>query len=59
MNKYSGTMFSAEGEMSDELLRRTTQLVFNNQAGRKIPRLREPRNLYALNKEPGPQQATR
>ncbi|XP_076818930.1 uncharacterized protein LOC143464813 isoform X3 [Clavelina lepadiformis] len=53
------SVFSAEGQLPDDLLHRTTQLVFQYQAGRKIPKLREPRNLYALTKEAGPQQATR
>uniref|UniRef100_H2XMF5 Uncharacterized protein n=1 Tax=Ciona intestinalis TaxID=7719 RepID=H2XMF5_CIOIN len=37
------------------------QLLFtvNSYFKRKIPKLREPRNLYALTKEAGPQQATR
>ncbi|XP_078493257.1 uncharacterized protein LOC100183529 isoform X4 [Ciona intestinalis] len=54
-----GPLFSSEGQLPDDLLHRTTQLVFHYQAGRKIPKLREPRNLYALTKEAGPQQATR
>nr|XP_039266870.1 uncharacterized protein LOC120342204 isoform X2 [Styela clava] len=51
--------FFGEGQPADDLLTRTTQLVFHYQAGKKIPKLREPRNLYALTKEAGPQQATR
>ncbi|XP_074660081.1 uncharacterized protein LOC141912655 [Tubulanus polymorphus] len=38
---------------------RTTQLVYNFQAGRMVPRLREPRQLYAMAKDMGPQQAAR
>ncbi|XP_013406856.1 cytosolic carboxypeptidase 2 isoform X3 [Lingula anatina] len=36
---------------------RTTQLVYSYQAGKMVPRLREPRQLYAM--EFGPQQAAR
>ncbi|XP_041471575.1 uncharacterized protein LOC121421044 isoform X3 [Lytechinus variegatus] len=39
--------------------KRTTQLIFNYSAGKMVPKLREPRNLYALSKDPGPQQAPR
>eukprot|EP00057_Strongylocentrotus_purpuratus_P017432 XP_011671906.1 PREDICTED: cytosolic carboxypeptidase 2-like [Strongylocentrotus purpuratus] len=42
-----------------EKQKRTTQLIFNYSAGKMVPKLREPRNLYALAKEPGPQQAPR
>ena len=49
----------ADGQLPDDFLSRTTQIVFQYQAGRKVPKLREPRNLYALTKEAGPQQATR
>ncbi|XP_025088397.1 uncharacterized protein LOC112560646 isoform X7 [Pomacea canaliculata] len=38
---------------------RTTQVIYSCESGRMVPRLREPRNLYALNKELGPQQAAR
>jgi len=46
-------------EEFDDYLNRTTQLVCQYQSGRKVHRLREPRGLYALTKEAGPQQATR
>ncbi|XP_071831159.1 uncharacterized protein [Apostichopus japonicus] len=39
--------------------KRTTQLVFSHSAGKLVPKLKEPRNLYALSKEAGPQQAPR
>ncbi|XP_071809409.1 uncharacterized protein [Asterias amurensis] len=39
--------------------KRTTQLTFKYQAGKMVPRLREPRHLYALSKEGGSQQAPR
>ncbi|KAJ8024122.1 Cytosolic carboxypeptidase 2 [Holothuria leucospilota] len=39
--------------------KRTTQLVFSHSAGKVVPKLKEPRNLYALSKEAGPQQAPR
>ncbi|KAJ8298800.1 hypothetical protein KUTeg_022860 [Tegillarca granosa] len=46
-------------KLQEELLR-TTQLVYSYQDGKgMVPRLREPRNLYALAKELGPQQAAR
>ncbi|XP_059144845.1 cytosolic carboxypeptidase 2-like isoform X5 [Physella acuta] len=39
---------------------RTTQLIYScGESGKMVPRLREPRSLYALNKELGPQQAAR
>lgn len=38
---------------------RTTQLVFTYQGGKKVPKLREPRNLYALFKEKGQQSSPR
>ncbi|XP_046573765.1 cytosolic carboxypeptidase 2-like isoform X1 [Haliotis rubra] len=47
-----------DNKLQEELLR-TTQLVYSYEAGRMVPKLREPRNLYALAKEPGPQQAAR
>ncbi|BFZ04187.1 hypothetical protein BsWGS_07225 [Bradybaena similaris] len=48
-----------DGNLQDELLR-TTQLIYSSEkSGRLIPHLREPRSLYALNKELGPQQAAR
>ncbi|XP_041367885.1 cytosolic carboxypeptidase 2-like [Gigantopelta aegis] len=47
-----------DNKLQEELLR-TTQLVYSYEAGRMVPRLREPRNLYALAKELGPQQAAR
>jgi len=46
-------------EEIDEFLNRTTQLVYEYESGKKVHKLREPRNLYALTKESGPQQATR
>ncbi|XP_033106101.1 uncharacterized protein LOC117108244 isoform X2 [Anneissia japonica] len=39
--------------------RKSTQITYSYQAGKMVPKLREPRNLYALNKEYGPQQAPR
>ncbi|XP_067655304.1 cytosolic carboxypeptidase 2-like isoform X4 [Haliotis asinina] len=47
-----------DNKLQEELLR-TTQLVYSYEAGRMVPKLREPRNLYALAKESGPQQAAR
>ncbi|XP_035828851.1 cytosolic carboxypeptidase 2 [Aplysia californica] len=39
---------------------RTTQLIYSyGDSGKMVPKLREPRSLYALNKELGPQQAAR
>jgi len=38
---------------------RTTQLVFSYQGGKKVPKLREPRNLYAFSKEKGQQSSPR
>ncbi|XP_064634317.1 cytosolic carboxypeptidase 2-like isoform X2 [Lineus longissimus] len=46
-----------DGKSPDDL--RTTQLTFSNQSGRMVPRLKEPRQLYPLAKEVGPQQAAR
>ncbi|XP_071955490.1 cytosolic carboxypeptidase 2-like isoform X2 [Antedon mediterranea] len=39
--------------------KKSTQITYSYQAGKMVPKLREPRNLYALNKEYGPQQAPR
>ncbi|XP_038052141.1 uncharacterized protein LOC119724900 isoform X2 [Patiria miniata] len=39
--------------------KRTTQLTFKYQAGKMVPRLREPRHLYAQSKDGGSQQAPR
>ncbi|XP_033752489.1 uncharacterized protein LOC117336185 isoform X9 [Pecten maximus] len=48
-----------DNKLQEELLR-TTQLVYSYQDGRgMVPKLREPRNLYALAKEFGPQQSAR
>ncbi|XP_070199558.1 cytosolic carboxypeptidase 2-like isoform X1 [Littorina saxatilis] len=47
-----------DNRLQDDLMR-TTQLVYSCESGRMVPRLREPRNLYALAKELGPQQAAR
>ncbi|KAK3103578.1 hypothetical protein FSP39_020320 [Pinctada imbricata] len=50
---------NADNKLQEELLR-TTQLVYSYQDGKgMVPKLREPRNLYALSKELGPQQAAR
>ncbi|CAH3186518.1 unnamed protein product [Porites lobata] len=38
---------------------RSTQLVFSYQGGKKVPKLREPRNLYAFCKEKGLQSSPR
>lgn len=38
---------------------RTTQLVFSYQGGKKVPKLREPRNLYAFSKDKGQQSSPR
>ncbi|KAK6191784.1 hypothetical protein SNE40_003379 [Patella caerulea] len=50
---------SAQDNRTQEELLRTTQLIYNFESGKMVPKLREPRNLYALAKEPGPQQAAR
>ncbi|XP_066278740.1 uncharacterized protein [Branchiostoma lanceolatum] len=50
---------SVDNRLCDDLLRKTTQIVFHYQHGKRVPKLREPRNLYALTKESGPQQAPR
>ncbi|CAH1259091.1 AGBL2 [Branchiostoma lanceolatum] len=50
---------SVDNRLCDDLLRKTTQIVFHYQHGKRVPKLREPRNLYALTKEMGPQQAPR
>ncbi|XP_070555689.1 cytosolic carboxypeptidase 2-like isoform X3 [Ptychodera flava] len=47
-----------DGRFQDEI-NRTTQLIFSCQSGKMVPRLREPRNLYALTKEQGAQHAAR
>ncbi|XP_022083602.1 uncharacterized protein LOC110975422 isoform X3 [Acanthaster planci] len=39
--------------------KRTTQLTFKYHAGKMVPRLREPRHLYAQSKDGGSQQAPR
>uniref|UniRef100_A0A8W8N7I6 Peptidase M14 domain-containing protein n=1 Tax=Magallana gigas TaxID=29159 RepID=A0A8W8N7I6_MAGGI len=50
---------NADNKLQEELLR-TTQLVYSYKDGKgMVPKLREPRNLYALAKELGPQQAAR
>ncbi|XP_021353358.1 cytosolic carboxypeptidase 2-like isoform X24 [Mizuhopecten yessoensis] len=50
---------TTDNKLQEELLR-TTQLVYSYQDGRgMVPKLREPRNLYALAKEFGPQQSAR
>ncbi|GFO29466.1 cytosolic carboxypeptidase 2 [Plakobranchus ocellatus] len=50
---------SADNKLQEELLR-TTQLIYScGESGKMVPRLREPRSLYALTKELGPQQAAR
>eukprot|EP00105_Crassostrea_gigas_P021414 XP_011440536.1 PREDICTED: uncharacterized protein LOC105337506 isoform X3 [Crassostrea gigas] len=49
----------SDNKLQEELLR-TTQLVYSYKDGKgMVPKLREPRNLYALAKELGPQQAAR
>lgn len=54
-----GFFNKADNKLQEELLR-TTQLVYSYQDGRgMVPKLREPRNLYALAKEFGPQQSAR
>ncbi|XP_078671225.1 uncharacterized protein LOC144911228 isoform X16 [Branchiostoma floridae x Branchiostoma belcheri] len=50
---------SVDNRLCEDLLRKTTQIVFHYQHGKRVPKLREPRNLYALTKELGPQQAPR
>nr|XP_006820539.1 PREDICTED: cytosolic carboxypeptidase 2-like [Saccoglossus kowalevskii] len=47
---------NADNRFQDE---RTTQLVFSYHQGKMVPKLREPRNLYALTKEQGAQHAAR
>ncbi|XP_064602281.1 cytosolic carboxypeptidase 2-like [Liolophura sinensis] len=47
-----------DNKLQEDILR-TTQLVYSYEAGRMVSRLREPRNLYALAKELGAQQAAR
>lgn len=48
-----------DNKLQEELLK-TTQLVYINQDGKgMVPKLREPRSLYAVAKELGPQQAAR
>ncbi|XP_076450580.1 uncharacterized protein LOC143286741 isoform X3 [Babylonia areolata] len=55
----NGALFKAtDNRLQDELMR-TTQLIYSCESGRMVPKLREPRNLYALAKELGPQQAAR
>ena len=50
---------NADNKLQEELLR-TTQLVYSYQDGKgMVPKLREPRSLFALSKELGPQQAAR
>ncbi|KAH9503340.1 Cytosolic carboxypeptidase 2 [Bulinus truncatus] len=50
---------SADNKLQEDLLK-TTQLIYScGESGKMVPRLREPRSLYALNKELGPQQAAR
>ncbi|CAD5117165.1 DgyrCDS5968 [Dimorphilus gyrociliatus] len=47
-------------EKTQEELLRTTQLVYNYQEGRMVPKLKEPRQLYGIgNSDLGPQQAAR
>ncbi|CAL1533712.1 unnamed protein product [Lymnaea stagnalis] len=49
----------ADSKLQEDLLR-TTQLIYScGESGKMVPRLREPRSLYALTKELGPQQAAR
>ncbi|XP_055996439.1 uncharacterized protein LOC125682998 isoform X5 [Ostrea edulis] len=64
VNCDSGIKSYLDGNLSDnklqEELLRTTQLVYSYKDGKgMVPKLREPRNLYALAKELGPQQAAR
>ncbi|XP_077995004.1 cytosolic carboxypeptidase 2-like [Glandiceps talaboti] len=47
-----------DGKFQEDI-NKTTQLVFSYQAGKMVPKLREPRNLYALTKEQGAQHAAR
>ncbi|XP_052064464.1 uncharacterized protein LOC127704447 isoform X9 [Mytilus californianus] len=50
---------NGDNKLQEELLR-TTQLVYSYQDGKgMVPKLREPRSLFALSKELGPQQAAR
>ncbi|XP_035672271.1 uncharacterized protein LOC118413175 isoform X3 [Branchiostoma floridae] len=57
--KRSNSVQNVDNRLCDDLLRKTTQIVFHYQHGKRVPKLREPRNLYALTKELGPQQAPR
>ncbi|XP_062596008.1 uncharacterized protein LOC134257410 [Saccostrea cucullata] len=64
VNCDSGIKSCVDGNLSDNKLQedllRTTQLVYSYKDGKgMVPKLREPRNLYALAKELGPQQAAR
>ncbi|XP_055899492.1 cytosolic carboxypeptidase 2-like isoform X28 [Biomphalaria glabrata] len=50
---------ACDSKLQEDLLK-TTQLIYScGESGKMVPRLREPRSLYALNKELGPQQAAR
>lgn len=50
--------FSADLKLYDKESR-STQLVFSYQGGKKVPKLREPRNLYAFSTEKGLQSSPR
>ncbi|XP_072034203.1 cytosolic carboxypeptidase 2-like isoform X2 [Amphiura filiformis] len=53
-----GDKLDADNQFSQDQ-KRSTQLTFSYHAGKMVPKLREPRGLYALSKESGPQQAPR